>query len=129
MKRAIVFDVEWVVLSSSRELIPDTFEFIKANFEEYLFFTNTSLPRSSLLQIFSDLNMKKYFDELLAYDDGSKKENIEYVMQVYKLEPKNILFIDDKQSHINNVSWTWVRTLLFHQDGVPLQEKIKNIFW
>jgi len=44
--------------------------------------------------------------ELLAYDDGSKRENIEYIMQVYDVLPENILFIDDKMSHIDAVKST-----------------------
>jgi hypothetical protein len=50
--------------------------------------------------------MGKYFMELLAYDDGSKKENIEYIMQVYGAKKEDILFMDDKQSHINAVKNT-----------------------
>jgi methionine salvage enolase-phosphatase E1 len=66
--------------------------------------------------IFRDLDLGKYFMELLAYDDGSKRENIEYIMQVYAAKPEDILFIDDKRSHIDAVKSTGVRTLLFEQD-------------
>ena len=117
------------ILESKVLLIPNTSEFIKNNFENHIFFTNTSLPKSSLKKIFLDLDMWKYFMELLAYDDGSKKENIEYVMQVYWIKSEDILFIDDKQSHIDNVSATWVHTLLFEQDWVSLEDKVQRIFW
>lgn len=117
------------VQESQVSLITDTADFIKNNYEKYDFFTNTSLPKKSLQTIFSDLDMWKYFMELLAYDDGSKKENIEYVMQVHSVKPENILFIDDKQSHIDAVKSTWVLTLLFEQDWVSLEEKINSIFW
>lgn len=110
-------------------LISDTNEYIKKNYQEYDFFTNTSLPKTSLRDMFARLDMWKYFMELLAYDDGSKKENIEYVMQVHSVKPENILFIDDKQSHIDAVKSTWVLTLLFEQDWVSLEEKINSIFW
>ena len=115
-------------LESSVSLIPETYQFIKDNFEKYDLFTNTSLPKKSLQKIFQDLDMWKYFLELLAYDDGSKKENIEYVMQVYGAKPEDILFIDDKLSHIDAVKNTWIHTLHFHQDGVSLEEKISQSF-
>ncbi len=116
------------IQESQLSLITDTHEFIQNNYKKYDFFTNTSLPKKSLQTIFSDLDMWKYFMELLAYDDGSKKENIEYIMQVYSVKPENILFIDDKQSHIDAVEPTWVLTLLFKQDWVSLQQKVKSIF-
>lgn len=129
-KQKVLDDIntELWVLESRVSLIPETHKFIKTHFERYLFFTNTSLPKRSLNQIFSDLDMWKYFMELLAYDDGSKKENIEYVMQVYDINPEDILFIDDKQSHIDAVKNTWVHPLLFKQDGVSLDEKVSQIF-
>ena len=119
---------ELAIQESKVSLIPTTFDFIKKYSEEYDFFTNTSLPKSSLLKIFGDLDIWKYFMELLAYDDGSKRENIEYIMQVYDVLPENILFIDDKMSHIDAVKSTWVHTLLFKQDGVSLEKKIKEIY-
>jgi FMN phosphatase YigB (HAD superfamily) len=120
---------ELLILESSVSLIPDTFKFIQENSEKYGFFTNTSLPKRSLQMIFSDLDLGKYFMELLAYDDGSKKENIEYVMQVYWASPEDVLFIDDKMSHINAVENTWVNTLHFIEDWVSLEEKVNSIFW
>jgi hypothetical protein len=49
-------------------------------------------------------------------------------MQVHDTKLEDILFIDDKQSHIDAVQNTWVHTLLFEQDWVSLEEKINNIF-
>lgn len=115
-------------LESSLVLIEDTLNFIRANYKEYDFFTNTSMPKVKLLRIFSEKDIAKYFMELLAYEDGSKRENIEYIMQVYKVSPENILFIDDKQAHIDAVKSSWVHTLLFRQDGVSLEQKIQQIF-
>lgn len=114
------------IQESQVSLITDTADFIKNNYENYDFFTNTSLPKNSLQSIFAELNMGKYFMELLAYDDGSKRENIEYIIKVYGLNPQYILFIDDKQSHIDAVKNTGVRTLLFKQDGVSLERKINK---
>jgi len=116
------------VLESQVPLIPESYKFIQENYEKYLFFTNTSLPKSNLREVFERLDMGKYFMELLAYDDGSKKENIEYVMQVYSVKPENILFIDDNIAHIDAVKDTGVHTLLFVNDGVSLEEKISKIF-
>lgn len=129
-KQAVLRDIntQLAALEWQVPLIADTTDFIEKNFEKYIFFTNTSLPKQSLKGIFKRLHMGHYFMELLAYDDGSKKENIEYVQQVYDISPENILFIDDNISHIDAVKNTWVHTLLFEQDGVSLEKKISNIF-
>jgi methionine salvage enolase-phosphatase E1 len=109
------FDRDAVLLEINRQLaiqesqnvlISDTFAFIQKYHEEYDFFTNTSLPKSSLIHIVETLDIKKYFLELLAYDDGSKRENILYILEIYGVSPQNILFIDDKQSHIDAVKNT-----------------------
>jgi len=120
INRRLSIQESWV------ELIPTTFDFIKKYYKEYDFFTNTSLPKRSLSAIVQKLDISEYFMEFLAYDDGSKKENIEYVMQVYGVSPENALFIDDKQSHIDAVKDTGVNTLLFKDDGVSLEEKISH---
>lgn len=114
------------ILESSVLTIEDTVKFIKENYTEYDFFTNTSLPKQSLREMLIRLDLGKYFMEVLAYDDGSKKENIEYVMQVHNVDPEDILFIDDNINHIDAVKNTWVHTLLFEQDGVSLEEKINK---
>jgi len=115
-------------LESSIVLIQDTIDFIKKNYATYNFFTNTSMPKTKLIRIFWEMNIWKYFLELLAYDDGSKKENIEYVMQVHDAKSEDILFIDDKQTHLDAVKSTGVKSLLFRQDWVSLEEKITAIF-
>lgn len=127
MQKIIVFDVDGVILES-KNINKETIDFIKNNHSKYTFFTNTTFSKRKLQEIFSHLDIWKYFMELLAYDDGSKRENIEYVMQVYSVTPENILFIDDKQSHIDAVKTLWVHTLLFEQDWVSLQEKITKKF-
>lgn len=129
-KKAVLKEInrQLAIQESQVELIQTTFDFIQKYYGEYIFFTNTSLPKSILLNIVRDLDIEKYFKQLLAYDEGSKKENIEYVMKEYDVTPKNILFIDDKMSHIHAVKDTWVHTLLFVKDWVSLEEKVKNIF-
>jgi len=117
---------ELLIQESRVVLIPETIKFIKKYYKEYNFFTNTSLPKSSLNTIVQNLDIWKYFLELLAYDDGSKKENIEYVMKVHNAKPQDILFIDDKQTHLDAVKDTGVNTLLFINDGVSLEEKISD---
>jgi len=119
---------ELAIQESQVSLIPDTSEFIKNNYKKYDLFTNTSLPKTSLTAIVQKLNLSEYFMDFLCYDTGSKKENIEYVMQVHGVKPEDILFIDDKQSHIDAVKNTSVHTLLFEQDWVSLEEKINCIF-
>jgi len=116
-KKAVLDDInsKLSILESSVLTIDDTLNFIKKNYKQYDFFTNTSLPKQSLREMLERLDLGKYFMEVLAYDDGSKKENIEYVMQVYNSFPENILFIDDNINHINAVKDTSVHTLLFQQ--------------
>lgn len=121
-------NVSLLSLESSLTLIEDTINFIKKYHQEYIFFTNSSLPKEKLLRIFEKHNLTQYFMELLAYDDGSKRENIEYIMQVYTINPRDILFIDDKQAHIDAVKSLGTHSLLYVQDGVSLEEKIKNVF-
>ncbi len=129
-KQLVLDDIntQLAALESQVPLIPQTFEFIQNNYRDYMFFTNTSLPKQSLKEIFTRLDMWQYFMELLAYDDGSKRENIEYVMQVYKVQPQDILFIDDNKAHIDAVESTGIHTLLFEQDWVCLEKKINTIF-
>jgi len=107
-------------------LIAETYDFIKKYYKDYDLFINTSLPKSSLTNIVQSLNLSEYFMEFLCYDTGCKKENIEYVMQVYNISAENIVFIDDKMNHINAVKDTGVNTLLFVDDGVSLEEKLSH---
>ena len=63
------------------------------------------------------LNFKFFFEEIFAYDTGTKLENIQKIMFHYDLKPENILFIDDLAHNIDAVKPTWVHTLLFDQDS------------
>lgn len=126
-KKSIVFDVEWVILNQTH-CIEDTIEFIKKNHESYDFFVNTSMSKRRLIDAFEYFDIKKYFLELLAYEDGTKKEKVEYILQIYDICPEDLLFIDDSLIHIDAVQDTGVHTLLFSQDWVLLEEKITEIF-
>lgn len=87
------------------------------------------MPKEKLIRIFERFEYLQYFEELLAYDDGTKRENIEYILREYQAQPQDILFIDDNQVHIDAVAPTWVHCLLFYDDWVSLEEKVQNIFW
>jgi len=115
-------------LETSLILIDEVANFIKKNYEKYEFFTNTSMPKIKLQMIFENHKLSQYFTELLAYEDGTKKENVEYILRNYNIEANNTLFIDDKISHIDYVKITWVKTLLYQQDDISFEKKIKNIF-
>lgn len=121
-------DSSLLILESTTTAIETSSNFLKKYVHNYDFFTNTSLPKRKLIDIFQRLELTEYFTELLAYEDGSKRENIEYIMQVYGISPENMLFIDDKQAHIDAVKTTGVHTLLFERDWVSLEEKIQDIF-
>lgn len=109
--------------------VKDAQSFIKKYHREYHFFTNTAMHKNTVEQIFLSLWLLWYFEEILWYDTGTKKENIEYILREYTANPKNILFIDDLQDNIDAVKSTWVHTLLFQQDGISLEKKVQNIFW
>ena len=130
-KVALLEEINLWLRSLENTCIPieETVSFIKKYHEQYDFFTNTSLPKAKLLNIFERLDLKKYFIELLAYDDGTKCENVQHILKEYSIDPDKALFIDDKQAHLDAVPETWVHTLLFEQDGVGLEEKVNNIFW
>jgi phosphoglycolate phosphatase-like HAD superfamily hydrolase len=58
-------------------------DFIRAHYKEYLFFTNTSLPRGSLDRILKALNLGHCFQKLFAGEDGFKKDNIYSIIEQY----------------------------------------------
>jgi len=122
------FNSGYKILEDSAQLIVETDTFIKKYHGEYFFFTNTAMPKQKLIRIFERFEYERYFEELLAYDDGTKRENIEYILRNYDAHSQNILFIDDNQVHIDAVSPTWVHTLLFCDDWVSLEENIGSIF-
>lgn len=102
-------------------------KFIKNNSEKYLFFTNTAMSFAWLERVINALWLNNQFQELLAFDQGNKVENTNYVMKKYNINPKDILFIDDNINHINNVKKSWVFTLHFTDFDINIEEYIKNI--
>lgn len=94
--------------------------FIKSNSEKYIFCTNTSMSMDWLNRVFDALDLKKYFRDFLAFDTGTKVENINFVLDKYGVLPSEILFIDDNLNHINNVSKTWVNTFHLVDKNVDL---------
>lgn len=103
-------------------------EFIKNNYEKYIFCTNTSLPQASLARVVEALDIWIFFQEFLAFENGSKLENAQYILTKYNLKPQEVLFIDDNIHHIEKVEVTWMHTLHFSNYGIDLQEEIQKIF-
>ncbi len=120
-----LYEAPWKIYPTFKE----TINFIKQNHEKYIFFTNTAMDTKTVYSIFQPLWIIIFFEEILGYDTGTKRENIEYILRDYNPDPKNILFIDDLQSNIDSVAPTWVHTLLFSGDWVSLEAKVWNIFW
>ncbi len=103
-------------VDSSYDSISDTIQYIEKFHPDFVFFTNTAMHKKSVVELFEKLGITQYFMELLSYDDGTKRENIEYIIQVYNLKPEDIVFIDDNIHNIESVTPTGVHTLLFQQD-------------
>jgi len=122
-KKAIVFDVDGVIFING-VLNSDVLEFIKEQSSKYLFFTNTTFSKRKLVEIFTKHWLEKYFMQLLAYEDGNKNENIQYILEIYGISSDNMLFIDDLDSNINMVKDIWIHTLLFSKDRVSLAREI-----
>lgn len=109
-------------------MYPQVREFIEQHHEEYLFFTNTAMQKKTVENIFHSLWLSHFFEEIFAYDTGTKLENIQKIISSYELKPENILFIDDLEHNIESVKSTWVHTLLFDADSVHLEKCVKGIF-
>jgi FMN phosphatase YigB (HAD superfamily) len=62
----------------------------------------------------------------LAFENWSKSENIEYVINKYNLEPKDILFIDDNINHIKRTEGTWVNRLYFKDSNIDIEKEIEK---
>lgn len=98
--------------------------FIKENKDKFIFSTNTSLPRRSLDIILRQIWLESNFNEFLAYEDWSKKENIEYILKKYNLKPEEVLFIDDKIKHIERVKSTNVNLLYYTDYKIDIKDYI-----
>lgn len=102
-------------------------DFIKNNYDKYLFFTNTSLSKDWLYRILKSLWLNQYFKELFYYESGSKVENVNCIINKYNLLPNDILFIDDNHNHIENVSKIWVNILHFTNTDIDIEKEIEKI--
>ncbi len=126
----VSFDMQQVLDDINRELQiledtpiqnPHIVEFIKNNYQKYLFFTNTSLPRSSLENILNNLEIADFFEKCFTGDDGTKVENTYHIIDEYNLSRTDILFIDDTLRHIENISQTGVNTLHFSHPNMEIK--------
>ncbi len=117
---------ECAILESNSVANESVINFIKNN-KKYYFYTNTSLPIAGLNRVMNWLWLKDYFQELLAFENWSKIENINYVIKKYNIKPEDILFIDDNINHINNVKESWVNTLHFSDYNIDIEEYINTL--
>ncbi len=117
---------QYAILESNPLNNDNVINFIKDNYQKYLFFTNTSLPIAWLNRVINALWIGSNFKELLAFENWSKAENIEYVINKYDIEPKDILFIDDNINHIRKVEWTWVNRLHFIDSNIDIEKEIEK---
>ncbi|MDD3646070.1 MAG: HAD family hydrolase [Candidatus Gracilibacteria bacterium] len=101
--------------------------FIKNNFEKYIFCTNTAMPSLSGNRVIEALGISGFFNDILGYEDGDKVENVKYILDKYNLSPKDVLFIDDNINHIEKVKVTGVNTLYFTDYNIDLEEEIEKI--
>jgi methionine salvage enolase-phosphatase E1 len=85
------------------------------------------LPIDWVNRIFNSLNIKNYFQELLAFENGSKVENINYIIKKNNIKPNDILFIEDNINHINSVNMTGVNTLHFIDYDIDIEKQIEII--
>ncbi len=101
---------------------------MEKNYKKYIFVANTTMPISSLKKIIKKLGIWHVFREILAFEHWTKKENILSVMKKYKLQPQDILFIDDNIQHIEKVQDTWIYTLHYTNYTIDIENKITNFF-
>lgn len=127
-KDAVLKDIndENAVLESNALKNDIVVDFIRNNSEKYILCTNTSLPIDSLKRVIESINIWNSFKELLAFENWSKVENVNYVLEKYNLNPKDVLFVDDNIHHINKVKVTWVNTLHFKDYDINIEREIEN---
>lgn len=127
-KKAVLKNIndECAILESNSIENEKVVNFIKSN-KKYNLYTNTSLPIAGLNRVMNWLWIKDYFQELLAFENWSKIENINYVIKKYNIKPEDILFIDDNINHINNVKESWVNTLYFSDYNIDIEEYINTL--
>ncbi len=122
--KALIFDICWVVITSTWQKNKNIVNFIKNNSNKYIICSNTSLLTNSLNKIIDSIKIWKYFKELLTTEHWSKIENVEYILKKYNLNPKDVLFIDDTINHIISVKKSWVNTLHFTDYDIDIEKEI-----
>ncbi len=128
-KELVLNDINYenAIIESNPIKNDNVINFIKENNEKYVFFTNSALPIDWVNRIFNSLNIKNYFQELLAFENGSKVENINYIIKKNNIKPNDILFIEDNINHINSVNMTGVNTLHFIDYDIDIEKQIEII--
>ena len=114
------------ILESNPTVNEQVLDFIKNN-KEYLLFTNTSLPVDWLNRVINALWIFKCFKWLFAYEQGSKLENINAILEAYNLNPRDVLFIDDNINHLKRVKETNINLLHFTDYDISIEEEILKI--
>lgn len=127
-KDAVLKDMndENAILESNAVKNQTVVDFIKNNSDKYIIFSNTSLPIAWLNRVIEAIGIWDFFKELLSFENWSKVENVNYILEKYNLNPKDVLFVDDNINHINKVKVTWVNTLHFFDYNIDIEEKIKE---
>ncbi len=118
---------EQAIIESNPIKNDNVINFIKDNSEKYLFYTNSALPIDWVNRVINSLNIKKHFQELLAFENWSKVENINYIIKKNNIKPSDILFIEDNLNHINSVKMTGVNTLYFIDYDIDIKKQIEII--
>lgn len=118
---------EYYKIETNPKVNTNVYNFIKNNYSKYDFFTNSALPIIWVNRILDFLDIKKYFKELLAFENWNKSENIDYILKKYNYKPEDCLFIDDSLNHIIDVKWTWINSLHFTDFNINLDKEIKKV--
>lgn len=116
-----------VELLKNTVFINSTIEFILKNKNKYLYFINTSMPRKSLEVVLKWSNIEYLFEECFCWEDWTKLEKTDKIIQKYWLIPEEILFIDDTLFHIESVKKSWVKTMHFKDDNIDINKKITTL--
>ncbi len=128
-KKAVLKDIndENAILESNAVKNTIIVDFIKNNSEKYILCTNTALPIAWLNRVIEAIDIWNSFKELLAFENWSKVENVNYILDKYTLNPRDVLFIDDNINHINKVKVTWVNALHFIDYDIDIEKEIETI--
>lgn len=127
-KAQVLSDIHDSLLALENNPIPNTpvIDFIKENHQNYVLFTNTSLPKDSLVRTLKNLWIIDCFKELFTWEDGYKLENLKHIISKYSVAPEDILFIDDTLGHIEDVKPSGVHLLHFDDLNIDITSRLKE---